>query len=123
MRWLASFTVLITLCTVSSAHAQVVDSSGGSSAASPSSSVDDQVANSSGTCAGRQSGSSGLCGGSADTNSVITVVDDTTAVTRTGNAGSGSGKRYVAYDRVVSLPNGGFCIATGYREEGTAAVD
>lgn len=35
----------------------------------------------------------------------------------------GASVRYVPYDRVVPTSDGGFCVTTGYREEGTAAID
>lgn len=59
----------------------------------------------------------------ANGNVVQIIVTSAPAKISTSAGGGSSGVKYVPYDRVVVLPDGGFCVTTGYHEEGVTPVD
>ena len=75
-------------------------------------------------CGNTPNGGVILCAFDADGNIVsvsTSVVPINLSTTR--SVGTSPAKRYVPYDRVVPLPDGGFCVTTAYREEGVTPSD
>src|SRR5687768_8525174 len=96
---------------------------------SPLPSDEEDVANSTGKCGGRQGGDSALCGGTMGTTALdkgSTTTSGSGSVTirpTSGSTTSSSTVRYVPYDRLVTGPDGQPCVTTGYTQVGSSPDD